>query len=124
MKKILLDTNFLLIPSQFNIDIFTEIHRIMNENYKLFILDKTIEELKKIINSKTQKLKNKQAAKLALQLIKAKHIKILKTKTTDYVDDILAKKEDYIIATQDLNLKKRLKTKIITLRQKKYLILK
>lgn len=126
IKKILLDTNFLLIPSQFNIDIFSEIDRIMLANYKLYVLDKSIDELKKIITDKKQKLKNKKAAKLALQLIKTKKQNIIKTKQDKPVDDIIADLKGYIIATQDINLKKRLKfkkTKIITLRAKKKLII-
>ena len=41
------------------------------------------------------------------------------------VDDLLVEKEDYVIATQDKNLKQRLKQKgikLIVLRSKKYLI--
>ena len=126
MTKILLDTNFLLLPSQFNIDIFEEINRIMLESYQLYVLDKTIEELKKIKKNKKQKQKNRRAAKLALQLLKAKKIKILKTKEDLPVDDLIIKLKDYIIATQDIGLKRQLKAKkikIITLRAKKSLIL-
>lgn len=123
MKKILLDTNFLLIPAQFKIDIFAEIDRIMLEKYKLFTLDKVIDELKSIQKNPKQKQKNKKAAKLALQLIKAKKVNIIKTKTDKLVDDIIASLKGYIIATQDIGLKRRLKTKIITLRAKKKLII-
>jgi len=125
MKKILLDTNFLLIPYQFNVDIFSEIDRIMLEKYQLFVLDKTIDELKKITKDEKQKLKNRNAAKLALQLIKAKKVKILKTKQDLPVDGLIVKLKGYIVATQDIGLKKRLKgkkTQIITLRAKKTLI--
>jgi rRNA-processing protein FCF1 len=122
-KKIILDTNFLLIPGQFNVDIFAEIHRIIDEKYEIYTLDKVIDELNKIIKDKDQKQKNKQAAKLALQLIKAKKVKILKTKTQESVDDILAKIQGYIVATQDIALKRRIKGKKIVLRQKKTLIL-
>ena len=124
-KKILLDTNFLLIPYQFNVDIFSEIDRIMLEKYQLFVLDKTIDELKKITKDKKQKLRNRNAAKLALQLIKVKKVKILKTKEDLPVDELIVKLKEYIIATQDIALKNRLKAKrvkIITLRAKKTLI--
>ena len=47
MQKILLDTNFLLIPAAFNVDIFSEFNRIFPKN-KLFILDKSIGELRNI----------------------------------------------------------------------------
>ena len=144
MKKILLDTNFLLIPYQFKVDIFSEIDRIILEKYQICILDKTIDELNKIIRDKEQKLKNRLAATLALQLVKAKDVKIIKTKLSNKsekgfevqkelqrqdksVDDIIAELKGYIIATQDILLRKRLKhlkKGIITLRQKKYLIYK
>ncbi|MBW2977420.1 hypothetical protein KY331_01100 [Candidatus Woesearchaeota archaeon] len=123
IKKILLDTNFLLIPTQFKVDIFSEIDRIMLEKYQLFVLDKTIDELKKITADKKQKLKNRKAAKLGLQILKTKKVKILKTKEDLSVDDLIAKLKGYVVATQDIGLKKRIKGKIITLRAKKKLIL-
>jgi len=124
MQKILLDTNFLLIPAQFNVDIFTEIDRIMLTNYKIYILDKTIDELEKLTKDPKQKLRDRNAAKLGLQLIKAKKINIIKTNEDLLVDDLIVKlQKDYIIATQDMILKKRLKTKTIVLRQKKHLII-
>ena len=122
VRKIILDTNFLLIPSQFNVDIFAEINRIMLEKYQLYTLDKVVDELNKITKDKKQSFKNKRAAKLGLQLLKAKKVKILKTQE-DNVDNILASIEGYIIATQDVVLKRRIKGKKITLRAKKKLIL-
>ena len=120
MKKIILDTNFLMIPAQFKVDIFSEIDRIVNDKYQLYVLKGTIEELNKII--KEQKHKHKMAAKLALKLIKAKGLKILDINQKP-VDKILTElSEEYIIATQDKELKKKIKNKII-LRQKKYLVL-
>lgn len=126
MKKILIDTNFLLIPAQFKVDIFSEIERICIFNYKLFILDKTIEELEGIVRN--QKGKNKAAAKLALKLIAIKKITTLKTEKNIHTDTeiINTAKKDFIVATQDQDLKRRLRDKnisMITLRQKKYLIL-
>ncbi|MCH8328876.1 MAG: hypothetical protein IIB81_00615 [Nanoarchaeota archaeon] len=76
MKKILLDTNFLMICKQFKVDIFTQIDRISMFKYKLFVLDKSIEELKKIVEGQTGK--NKEAAKIALKLISLKNIEIIK----------------------------------------------
>ena len=43
MQKILLDTNFLLIPAAFNVDIFSEFNRIFPLN-EIFILDKSLNE--------------------------------------------------------------------------------
>ena len=120
MKKILLDTNFLLVPFQFKVDIFKEIDRIIDEKYELFIVDKTKEELEKLI--KGGKEKERKAARLALQLIKKFNIKIINTQG-DNVDDIIVnlKDKDTIVATQDKELRKRLRGDVIVLRQKKYL---
>ena len=66
----------------------------------------------------------KEQIKMTLQLVKAKKLRILKTKQGK-VDDILVglSGKDTIIATQDKELKKRIKGKKIVLRQKKYLVL-
>lgn len=120
MKKcIILDTNFLLAISQFNIDIFSELERLCDFPYTVNVLDKTIDELNKIV--KNQKGKDKSAAKLALAIVKDR-TKVIKTKE-GYVDDILVRlaDNDTLIATQDRELKKRIKTRIITIKQKKYL---
>ena len=119
MKEIILDTNFLLIPGQFKVDIFSEIDRVCPFSYDLYVLDKSINELERIMG------KDKPAAKLALSLIKAKKLKILKTSEKKSVDDLILGMNDVIVATLDKELIRRLKekgTKIIRLRQKKYLV--
>ena len=123
MKKILLVTNFLMLCSQFKVDIFSEIERVCNFNYKLCILDKTRDELKKIFEM--QKGKNKEAAKIALQILKIRNMMIIKTlplKDTDRAIVDYAKKEDCIVATQDKDLKRELVNQgssVIILKQKK-----
>ena len=119
MKKILLDTNFLLTVIEFKIDIFSELDRTCDFNYKLFTLDKVVDEIKNIIQK--QKGKNKKNAEFALKLLKK--IKKIKTKK-GFTDDIIAEmSKEYIVATQDTYLKKRLKGKKLMIRQKKYIIL-
>ena len=123
MKKIILDTNFLLIPLEFGVDIFSEFNRICDFNYKLFVFDKSILELENIIEK--QSGKNKKAAQFALKLIKLKDIKILKTEHS-YVDEAILNNlsDETIIATQDMQLRTKLRKKgaaVIILRQKKYL---
>ena len=135
MQKILLDTNFLLIPAAFNVDIFSELNRLFPRN-KLFILDLSIGELKNI--ELKQKGKYKQEARLGLQMIKKykistikteKHINASKSTSTIPVDNLIvdfALTGGYLVATQDKEIKVKLKKqnkKSITLRQKKYLII-
>ena len=134
-KKILLDTNFLMIPGNFGIDIFEEIDRICNFNYKLYNVDKTIDELEKLPEKvQNQKTATKTAVNIALKLIetlgKEGKLNIIPTKTNNelkakyeemYVDEIIIKlANEYIVATTDTELKKHLK-KMIILRQKRYL---
>ena len=123
MKMIVLDTNFLMVPYQFKIDIFSEFDRICNFGYKLFIFDQSINELRKII--KVQSGKNKKAAQFALKLVKLKNINVIESEQKD-VDLLMLNnlRDDTIVATQDKSLKKELIKKgisVITLRQKKYL---
>ncbi len=113
MRTIILDTNFLIYCSRFNIDLFSEIARICNFSYKLAVLDRIVEEL--------EKLKPKE-----LNLIKKylEKIEIIKSKE-NYVDkELIFLSKDCIIATQDKELKKQLKGACIIIRQKKYLELK
>jgi len=118
--KIVLDTNFLMIPGQLGLDIFSELERICDFSYKVFIVEETIKELEKI--AEKAKTSDKKAVRIAKELIKTKKIGIIPAKE-GYVDDLLvelSKSEDIIVATNDTELKKRLKRAII-LKQKKYL---
>ena len=124
MKKIILDTNFLMIPYQFKVDIFEEMNRIIEEKHELVTLNSVIEELKRLTKSKG---KDSVAAKIGLELIKRKRIKIIKTKEKK-TDDAILKLADKntIVATNDRLLIQRLKNrniKIIYLRGIKHLSL-
>lgn len=128
MKRIIIDTNFLMLPFKFRLDIFSEFSRICDFSYSLCIYEKSIDELKKIINE--QHGKNKKAAQFALKLIKLKNIGILKPEQKDAgslsVDELMLNgiSHDAIIATQDLQLRKKLLKRgaaVIISRQRKYL---
>ena len=118
-----MDTNFLMAPFEFKVDVFSEFNRICDFNYKLLVFSRTIDELKSIIEK--QSLKHKKAAQFALKLIKLKGIGIIKSAQKD-VDALILDSisSDTIIATQDILLKKELLKKgasVVILRQKKYL---
>ena len=121
MKKIILDTNALMAIAEFKIDIFSELERICDFTYDLYILEGTIKELKKIMEEQRQKFK--RAAKLALAIVKAKGIK--KIASSNYVDDELVElsKKGNLVLTQDIELKKRLTKPYFTIRQKKRVVL-
>ncbi|MCF7865961.1 hypothetical protein K9L67_02120 [Candidatus Woesearchaeota archaeon] len=126
--QVILDTNFLIIPGELGIDIFSEIDRLMIEPYEICVLKESIKELETIINKHGQR-KEGFNAKLGFLLAKQKNLKTLSGSKDKYVDEILveiAKKqpEKTIIATQDKELQDRIirkSARVIILRQKKYL---
>lgn len=116
--RIFLDTNFLIECFKNKIDILTEIDRICHFPYEIMIVDTTIQELEKLkIDPKTR-----LAARLAL--IYTKTIPIIPSpESVARLDDALVALagSNVIIATHDKELKKRLHSRIIVVRQNKYL---
>lgn len=87
---------------------------------EFFVLSSVLTELKKISAGKS---KRAEFAKIALQI--AKSFKTIKTAKSRSVDSLLLDygKKGFVIATQDKELQKKLKTaggRYIYLRQKKY----
>lgn len=129
MKKIIIDTNFLVSAIRFKVDIFSGFQGICDFKYVVCIVDSTIDELEKL--AETGKPKDKIAARISLELIKKKKISITKipsknkrVKNVDLLILNLIKKGNFIVATQDKELKSEIRKKgvpIIVLRQKKYL---
>ncbi|MEM4246891.1 MAG: nucleotide-binding protein [Candidatus Woesearchaeota archaeon] len=124
MKTVILDTNFLVDCLSWKVDFFSEIQRILPFNYRLAVVDKTLDELDLL--EKKGKMISKLGARLAKQVISKKSIGIIRTDKKGYTDTLILKSagRDSIVATQDQNLKRRLKAKgipVIVIRQKKYL---
>jgi rRNA-processing protein FCF1 len=136
--RVILDTNMLLVPGQFKIDIFTELERVIEEPYEIVILQKTFDELQKIED--TGSGEDKRAAKLAKHLIQhnadgkssssqaanCKGLKIIKDSSDSYVDDAIVEiaEDDTVVATNDGGLKRRLLehgVRVIYLKQQQYL---
>jgi rRNA-processing protein FCF1 len=112
-----------MVPAELKVDIFTEIDRIFHDKVQFFILDKSFGELDKI--AETGRQKEKLAVKMTKSLLKTQNIKILSCDHEGSVDDILVKlSKDYIVATQDKELKQRIQHNILSVRQRKYVIFK
>lgn len=120
MKKILVDTNFLIACVKSKIDFFEE---ILYQGYKILIPENVIRELKKIKDSK-QKRHNKEAAEIALNILKNQKYHTIKFKKRN-VDNAIAEfansKKDIIVATLDKELKKKIEKNILIIRDKKKL---
>ena len=122
IKEVVIDTNFFMVPFQFNVDIITELEKLL-PSYKLTTPSFVINELKGLKNNNKGKIRLN--ANLALKLansskVEIKDISLLENET---VDDALLRVSE-VLATNDIELKKRAKDKGITvayLRQKKYI---
>ena len=121
-KEVVIDTNFFMVPFQFNVDVISELEKIL-PSYKLTTPSFVINELKGL--KKNNKGKLRLNANLALMLansskVEIKDISLLENET---VDDALLRVSE-VLATNDIDLKNRAKDKGITvayLRQKKYI---
>lgn len=130
-KIVLLDTNFLLIPAQFRVDIFAELRRLCDFSYELAVLAATVDELDRIAADQEASAKNRRAAKLGLQLLKAKGVNVIKPdrkvfKSTDkaILGFAIQGKGSVVVATQDRLLREKLRSAgvaVIVLREKQYL---
>lgn len=130
-KTVLLDTNFLLIPAQFRVDVFAELRRLCDFSCEVAVLAATVAELNGIVNGKEASAKDRAAAKLGLQLIKAKGVTVIRTerkvfKSTDkaILDFAVQGRGSVVVATQDRLLREKLKSAgvaVIVMRQKQYL---
>jgi hypothetical protein len=117
--KILLDTNFLLDFLRYKLDF--SVFQDLEESVEFFISSETLREIKSVVNRKT---KEGRLALIALKLIETQKIKVVQSLKKEVDEDLLAlaKKEGFIVATNDKDLKEKLKkenVRIAYLRNKK-----
>ncbi len=123
--KVLLDSSFLFIPSQFKVDIFDELTRILERRFEPIVISTTYEELQTIV--KTGSPKARGQATLALQIADKCRRIIVKREAKESHDDVIvriASKIKCCVATNDKELRKRLRDRsiaVVYLRQKTHL---
>jgi rRNA-processing protein FCF1 len=115
--RFLLDTNFLLIPGRFRVDIFRELQRFGRP--ELFTPDLVVAELERLASGRGR---NSGHARLALGLLKKKGVLVLKTRgsSADQELERLASEQGFAVCTQDRALQARLRREgliVIFLRQ-------
>lgn len=104
---VLLDTNLLLVPHQFGVDVFSEVERLVPEEHEVVTLSNVIEELRNLVDSS----KDGVAAGVGLQLVQDKGVRIIPS--TGVVDDCIieyASGNDVVVGTNDRQLKGRLRS--------------
>lgn len=124
--QVILDTNFLTIPAQFGIDVFSEAERVLERSIEFILLDSVIEEIRAKLESsgKTEK----RIFSVALDLTeRCKVIEVNQSMRGLLVDDQLleyAISVKGVLATNDKELKERSIERgvpVLMLRGKKYL---
>jgi rRNA-processing protein FCF1 len=124
---IILDSNFLFIPYRFGVDIFHEFERLLGSPIRCLIPQCVIDELRSLyINASPGFIKE---INFALKHVVRCEIVEPKLLEGESVDDLLlrfALQTGYPVATNDSELRKRLKKRrvpVIYLRQRAYLML-
>jgi len=122
------DTNFLLIPGQFGVDIIGELKRVLDVNFKVVIPNVVIKELD--IIEKKSRGKDLVAIRMARQLIERFEIidigEFGEKPTDKQIYEFALKRSNVIVCTNDKGLKKKLRERgipVVYLRQRKILVL-
>ena len=134
-QLIILDANFILIPSQFGIDYVAEIREIIPGKLAFIVFRFTIEELISKAKREKNKTKFQKQLDLSLQILKKQeyHEIPLKKRENEKVDDFLIRicqeliNKDYKIhlATNDKELRsvaRELGINVIYMRQEKRIV--
>lgn len=117
---VIADTNFLMVPGLFGIDVFSELDRVLDRKYKLIVPGPVIEELNQLAKGTSGE---RSAARIALALVQRGQV----IKTDAPADDAileLAKGKDRAVGTNDIRLRRELRIRdvpVIYLRQKSHL---
>lgn len=121
-RPVILDTNFLLVPFRFRLDILGELDYLVDYSHSFVVSSKSMEELKKIAR---QVGRDGMAARLALKMVDANRERIAVVRQgAGKVDDWIvsyAEENRAIVCTNDSELRRRLKAKgikVATLKSK------
>jgi len=122
-KTVILDSSAVLMIFEFSVDLEAELTRLLGR-HKVVIPKSVFDELRFL--SQQQDGRRRQKAKAAMQFIKKFEIANTKIENADDAIFNLAKETDWIVVTNDKELRKRLRNlllPVIFLRGKKTLTL-
>jgi rRNA-processing protein FCF1 len=124
-RTIIFDTNFLLIPLRFGLDIFEESEKAVNQKLVFAVVPQIIEEIEKLkSNASPSFLKDLCFVDKVLERCVVLDELIYPNEKVDESLIRIASKNGFIVATTDSELRKKLRKNnvdIIFLRQKSYL---
>jgi rRNA-processing protein FCF1 len=122
---VLLDTNFLLVPIRFGVDVFAEAERVLNQLVDFAVTPNVLGEVERLRSEAQPGFRSE----LDFALKVASRCKVIDAEPEEgeTVDDSivrLAASRGYVVATTDAELRRRLRevgVKVLILRQKRYL---
>ena len=123
--RILVDTNFLLIPVRFKVDIFTGSSDAVNDITEFYVSSRVLNEIQRL----KEKSKPSFVKELRLAETYAGQCTLIEDPSDGEVDDSLvnlASRERMVLGTTDSELRQKARAagvKVIYLRQRNYLVL-
>jgi rRNA-processing protein FCF1 len=123
--KILFDTNFLLIPLRFGVDIFEEAERALNQPPEYYVTRSVLREIAQLKQGATPSfVKELSFAEKIAERCSVLDIEVEDGETVDESILRTAGEKRFIVGTTDAELRKKLReagVKVLVLRQKRYL---
>jgi len=120
--RVILDSNFLFVPSQFRVDIFEELARLLNRQVEPVLLSPTEQELRRLAEEAPPKIRRQ--ASLALELAGRCRMVHVDPRAGESHDDVVvrvAREWGCPVATNDRGLRGRLRGEgvpVVFLRQR------
>jgi len=121
--QVIVDTNFLMVPASFKVDIFKELDRVLESKYELLVPQPVIKELERLRSQGSPR--ERAAANVALELSKRMKIVPAEGKTDDVILQ-LAEQKGVLVATNDSVLRRKLRKRgipVIFLRERSHLMI-
>jgi rRNA-processing protein FCF1 len=125
--RVILDSNFLFVPLQFQVDVFEELENLLNQRFIPIILSSTLKELRGL--AKSDSPKEQKQALFALKLAKRCCVIPVEKDLGETFDDVIVRfalKWKSPVVTNDREVRRRLRSldlPVIFLRQKRRLML-
>jgi len=124
--QVIPDTNFLLVPGQFGVDVFSELNRILDVRFKILIPTVVVQELSLI--ERKARGRDLRAIRMAKELIERfERVDIGefgKAPTDELIYSYATSRPNVIVCTNDRELKKKLRgagVPVVYLRSRKIL---
>ncbi len=123
--KILFDTNFLMIPLRFGVDIFEEAERALNQQPEYYVTRSVLKEIAQLKQGASPSfVKELSFAEKIAERCSVLDVEVEGGETVDESILRTAEEKRFIVGTADAELRKKLRdagVKVLVLRQRRYL---